>query len=288
MLGAVLTTLLVALLRPSNELLVLLDALMAYLAFSILYVNYAIFSAFITMETVFLLTFVAPQPLMTAAYRAIDTAIGGLLALLIYALWPTWELSQVPNNIANRLEALRRYLVALMNVYAHPGTYDALTMHNLRMEIRLARSNAETSVQRSLQEPEPHRVDLDLAQSLLRAADTIAQSILALEAHLLDNPSHHAMSQVIPLTREIDEALRLLITAIRQRQPIQALPDLQETLHSLRQPGKRDPHALSEAHTDLHFVRSEIKRIVRSIHTMNQLLSTRLEKYQQREGAAGR
>jgi uncharacterized membrane protein YccC len=288
MLGAVLTTLLVSLLAPSNELLVVLDAIMAYLAFSVLYVNYAIFSAFITMETVFLLTFVAPQPLMTAAYRAIDTAIGGLLALLIYALWPTWELSQVPNNIANRLEALRRYLIASMNVYAHPGTYDALTMHNLRMEVRLARSNAETSVQRSLQEPEPHRVDLDLAQSLLRAADTIAQSILALEAHLLDNPSHHALPQVIPLTREIDEALRLLITAIRQRQPIQALPDLQETLHSLRQPGKRDPHALSEAHTDLHFVRSEIKRIVRSIHTMNQLLSSRLEKYQQREGAAGR
>jgi len=83
MLGAVLTTLLVAVLAPTQELLVMLDAIMAYLAFSFLYANYAIFSAFITMETVFLLTFVVPQPLETVTYRAIDTAIGGILALLI-------------------------------------------------------------------------------------------------------------------------------------------------------------------------------------------------------------
>src|SRR5947209_386533 len=54
MLGAVLTTVLVSVLAPTHTLLVVLDAVMAYLAFSVLYVNYAIFSMFITMETVFL------------------------------------------------------------------------------------------------------------------------------------------------------------------------------------------------------------------------------------------
>ncbi len=285
MLGAVLTTVLLSLLAPTKELLVILDAIMAYLAFSVLYVNYAIFSLFITMETVFLLTFVTAQPLMTAADRAIDTTIGGVLALLIYALWPTWELSQVPSNIANHLETIRRYFVAIMEAYADPGTYDALTIHRLRMESRLAHSNAEASIERSLQEPEPHRVDLDLAQGLLRAADTIAQSILALEAYLLDNPSHHALPQITVLTRKVDEALRLLATAIREGQPVQALPDLQEALQNLRHSGKLDTHALDEAPTDLRFVIAEIKRIVRSIKTMNQLLSTKLEKYEQREGA---
>jgi uncharacterized membrane protein YccC len=284
MLGAVLTTLLVSLLAPTNALLVILDAIMAYLAFSVLFVNYAIFSMFLTMETVFLLTFVTPQPLMTAADRAIDTAVGGVLALLIYALWPTWELSQVPSNIAKRLEAIRRYVVAILEAYAHPGTYDALTIHNLRMEVRLARSNAEASVARSLQEPEPHRVDLDLAQGLLRAADAIAQSILTLEANLLDNPSRHALPELIPLIRNVDESLRLLVTAVREGQPIKALPNLQEELHSLKPTGKLDTSTPDETRADLRLVKAEVKRIIRSIHVMNQLLATKLEKYEQREG----
>ena len=284
MLGAVLTTVLVSVLAPTHTLLVVLDAVMAYLAFSVLFVNYAIFSMFLTMETVFLLTFVTPQPLMTAADRAIDTAIGGVLALLIYALWPTWELSQVPSNIAKRLEAIRRYVVAILEAYANPGTYDALTIHNLRMGVRLARSNAEASVARSLQEPEPHRIDLDLAQGLLRAADAIAQSILTLEANLLDNPSRHALPELIPLIRNVDESLRLLVTAIREGRPVEALPNLQEELHSLKPTGKLDTSTPDETRADLRLAKAEVKRIIRSIHVMNQLLATKLEKHEQRAG----
>ena len=284
MLGAVLTTLLVSLLAPTHTLLVILDAVMAYLAFSVLYVNYAIFSMFITMETVFLLTFVTPQPLMTVADRAVDTAIGGLLALLIYTLWPTWELSQVPNNIANRLEAIRRYVVAIMEAYANPDMYNALTIHNLRMEVRLARSNAEASVERSLQEPEPHRVDLDLAQGLLRAAEAIGQSTLTLEAYLLDNPSRHALPELIPLIRNVDESLRLLDTAIREGRSVKALPNLQEEFHSLKPTGKLDISTRNETRADLRLVKAEVKRIIHSINVMNQLLATKLEKYEQREG----
>src|SRR5207302_1467727 len=156
MLGAALTTLLASFLAPTPGILVVLDALAAYLAFSFLYANYALFSVFITMETVFLLTFVIPEPLMTAADRAIDTAIGGVLALLVYAIWPTWEDTQVPSRIADRLETLSQYFVAVMDTYANPDSYDPLTIYNLRMKSRLARSNAQASVDRSLQEPEPH------------------------------------------------------------------------------------------------------------------------------------
>ncbi|MFL5658361.1 MAG: FUSC family protein [Ktedonobacteraceae bacterium] len=268
MLGAVLTTLLVAVLAPTQELLVILDAIMAYLAFSFLYANYAIFSAFITMETVFLLTFVVPQPLETVTYRAIDTAIGGILALLIYALWPTWERSQVPGNIANRIEALRRYFVAVMDAYAHPEAYDALAIHDRLRESRLARSNAEASVERSLQEPEPHRIDPDLALGLLGAADNIARSVLALEAYLLDNPSRHAIPQITTFTAKVDESLRLLATAIREERPVTALPNLEEALRTLEQAEKSGNRTRNEASTDLRFVISEAKHIIRSINAM--------------------
>ena len=83
-LGAVLAALLVSFLTPTQGILVMLVAVSAYLAFSFLFAKYAIFSVFITMEVVFLLAYVIPQSSMTAAYRAIDTTIGGILALLIY------------------------------------------------------------------------------------------------------------------------------------------------------------------------------------------------------------
>src|SRR5436853_4039853 len=123
MVCALLTTLDVSFLSPIQGLLVVLDALLAYLAFSVLYANYALFSMFITVETVLLLTFVTPEPVMTAADRAIDTAIGGVLALLLYAIWPTWEHGKVLGRIADRLEALRQYFVAVMAAYADPVTY---------------------------------------------------------------------------------------------------------------------------------------------------------------------
>jgi uncharacterized membrane protein YccC len=273
MLGAVLTTLLLSLLAPTQGLLVVLDAIMAYLAFSVLFVNYALFSAFLTMETVFLLTFVTPQPLITAEYRAIDTAVGGILALLIYILWPTWESSQVPRNLADRLEALRHYCVAVMEAYANPRAYDAPTLLNLRMELRLARSNAQGSVERALHEPKPDRIDPDLAQGVLRATDNIAQCALALEAYLIDNPARHALSEMSTFAKKVDEALHLLATAIREEQSVSTLPDLQKALQALKHSRKSAPDTENEA--DLQFVLTEAKRIIRNINTIYQILSTK-------------
>ncbi len=279
MLGAVLTTVLVSVLAPSQGVLVILNAIVTYIAYSVLFANYAIFSVFITMEVVLLLSFIIPQPLIAAAYRAIDTAVGGILALLIYVLWPTWERSQVLDNIANYLDALRHYLVAVMQAYANPNKYDKHTFNSLRMESRLRHSNAEASVERLLQEPVTHRKDADLAQGLLGAAYTIARSGLALEAYLLDNPSHHALPEIATFSSKVDEALGLLVTAIRKRQPVKEFPNLQEALHILEHSVKSGKHAKDgSSSADLRFFISEAKRIIESINTMNELLSTISEK----------
>src|SRR5947209_10395941 len=140
------------------------------------------------------------------------------------------------------------------------------------MESRLARSNAEASVERSLQEPKPHRINSDLAQGLLSATDDIARSVLALDAYLIDKPERHALPEVSPFTAKVDEALRLLVASIREEQPVTALPDLQEALHALEHASKSS-QMRREVHADLHFVLSEAKKIVSNINAMKQLLS---------------
>ena len=68
------------------------------------------------------------------------TATAGL-ALLVYAIWPTWEQSQVPDNVAKRLEMLGRYVYELMRAYANPAQPSAQALEKRHRESRLARSN---------------------------------------------------------------------------------------------------------------------------------------------------
>jgi uncharacterized membrane protein YccC len=276
--GVVLTTLLIALIAPSQSLLVILAIVTAYLSFSLLYANYALFSVFITMEVIFLLSFVLPQPITLAYARAIATTIGGVLALVLYVIWPSWERSRLSDNLANRLDALRSYLDAVFTALADPKAYDDLTIYNRRMNSLLSRSNSEASLQNALREPKGYHVDVELAQGVLDAATTIAQSVLALEAYMIDNPEPHPLPMIRPFANAVDEALRILAMAIRQDRPPEGLPNLQEALHKLEHDLKAEKHLQPEAEIDQHLIISQAKRIVHGIDALNQLLASKRSK----------
>ncbi len=270
-LGAVLAALLASFLAPTQGLLIIFVAISAYLAFTFLFANYAIFSVFITMEVVFLLAFVIPQTSTVALDRAIDTTIGGCLALIMYIVWPTWEQPQVAGNVADRFEAVRGYFVKVMECYVHPNVYDGSVLDALRLKSRLARSNATASIQRAIQEPKTHQTDLELAQDLLRTVDTLIVNGLTLEAYLIDNPSHCALPMVSDFCNSVDEALRRIALAIREKQPLTEFPDLQEALHRLQD---RKSQALAQARcrNDLRFVVSEARRIVDILNGIREML----------------
>lgn len=272
LLGVVLTAILVSTLAPAKEILVLFDALAAFLAFSFLLANYAIFSTFITIEVVLLLTFVEPQALTTSVNRGIDTLIGGVFALMTYLLWPTWEHTQVLNNLGKRIEALRAYFVRVMQAYANPEMYNLQDVETVRMKTRVASSNASISVQRFQQEPETrraHAVDPELAEGVLSAADIIAQSVLSLEAFLVDNPAQHTLPETVPFTQTVDTALHRLAISVDKEQPLEIFPDVQAALAQLEQIDS----STSSAPITLRFVQAEAKSIVQGVSTMQQLVN---------------
>lgn len=271
-LGAVLTTLLVVLLSPSPGLLMALTILTSYVMFATLFANYVIFSVGTTMTIAFLLSFTNAPTIMTAADRALDTTIGGILALLIYALWPTWEQFQVPENIARRLEMLGRYFSTMIQEYTDPAYSEPQTVAKRHRESRLARSNALGSVQRSLQEPAAHRVDAELAQGLLAAADNVSRSILTLEAYLYDNPPRHALPAVQNFADTVETALDHLATAIRLRQSA-TLPDTQAALQQLKAASRATKRPSNTPQQQGRFIIEEAKRIVVYLQAMQQLLT---------------
>ncbi len=86
MCGAAITVFLARLLPPlHHETYFILILLTAYLCFTLQGVNYALFSAVLTMYTVFLFGFGGFSERSAASLRLVNTALGGLLALLVDA-----------------------------------------------------------------------------------------------------------------------------------------------------------------------------------------------------------
>ncbi len=269
-LGAVLTSVVVVLLHPASDLLAVLVSLMAFFAFSFLNVNYALFSLFITAETVLLLTFVDPQPAVVVLYRAIDTTLGAAFALLAYSLWPTWERSRVHENMAARMEALQKYFIAVMDAFIDSAHWNPDLITQRRLAARLARSNAEASVERALNEPVQYRGDADALHGLLVAMDSVAKGILAIEALLLDEKGHKPRPELEKFKEEVCTALEKLSVAIRHTDLFDVPAKI--TLRSLEQ-YKKAAEARGDDVTDLNMLILQSGRIVNGINVMNRLLS---------------
>lgn len=274
LLGAILTTLLIALLPLSPNVIVLLTIAAAYLAFSLLLANYAIFSIFITIEVVLLLALVSPQPAITALYRAIDTTIGGVLALLAYLLWPTWESSQLPVKAADRLAALRAYLLAVLDACKDPATFQPSRLQKLRLESRLNRSNAEASL--AAARKEPHRADTKIIEGVLQSADDISYTCLVLEGSMLNMPTRAPLPELTPFIDAVNRSLKAIELAIRGGQLVEPLPDLSTPLSQLEQctkDGRRSVALLTEQERMPALVLAEAKHIQRAIDAMKQLVN---------------
>lgn len=277
LLGAVLTTLLVILLAPSPILLPIIVIIAAYLMFATLLANYTIFSMATTMAVVFLLAFVRAPTLTTAADRALDTTIGGILALLIYALWPTWEQSQALENTAQRFERLARYLNVVMRSYADPDAPPINVFDKRHMQSRLARSNALGSVQRALQEPGTRQAaTAELAANVLATTDNLSRSVLTLEAFLHDNPRHYTLSEAAEFGNAVAQALNQLAAILRAPESTATFPDLSPALQKLKVAAKANTQALvladSEPREQWLFVVEQARRIVKYIQVIEQLI----------------
>jgi uncharacterized membrane protein YccC len=142
--------------------------------------HYGIAVAGITALVVFLLslTGAVPRDVMTA--RLLNTTAGGVIALLAYWLWPTWERHQVAESLAGMLDAFRVYFQAvrdsLLNVRSETNR------DRVRVAARLARSNLEASIERASVEPGVSPERLMLLSAMLASTRRLARALLALEA----------------------------------------------------------------------------------------------------------
>ncbi len=217
--GAVLATLLAATLHPGPAALTVLVVIMAWGAFTFYAANYGVYAIFLTALVVFLVAFGGVPANSAVADRALDTAIGGALALLAYAVWPTWESTGIPQRLARLVDAESRFGTMILRAYADPTEPDPSGLEAARRAAALARSNAEASVTRMLGEPS-HRgpIDAQLALGIVSGVHRYVLAAVTLFVHLPDG-ARRPLPPLDCLADDLDAAMRCVASSIRTGDP---------------------------------------------------------------------
>jgi uncharacterized membrane protein YccC len=228
--------------------------------------NYGIFVTALSALVVLLIatTGVSPQEVIVA--RAINTAVGGALAMLAYAVWPTWERTQVGPALAEMMESYRAYFGAVVRALAGESGQG---LDRIRIAGRRARSNAEASVDRLGGEPGVPPSQLETLSAILVNSHSFVHAAMALESGLYRTQPVAMRPATASFAGNADQVLAAIAESLRTGQPPpRDLPDLREAHNQII----GSPVALTSRY-DL--VNVETDRIVNSLNTLLDYLSQR-------------
>ncbi|MET8328684.1 hypothetical protein [Streptomyces sp. NPDC005181] len=194
-------------------------------------------------------------------------AIGAVLALIAYSVWPTWEGLTAQEKFARLVEAHRIYTTALLHSLAHPGQTDPARLRRLQAAARRARTDAEASSDRLAAEPPHPPLTPTVARTLVAVVTRLAHTELSL--HALVPPPATAIGReeggardadadrLDALATAFDSTMISLAQAVRTLQPPGPMPPLRQVQCALRnRPTALDPrllqitdHLVDAAHT---------------------------------------
>ena len=239
-------------------------ALMAVFTFLLRWIgpaNYGVFVTALSAMIVLLIatTGVAPKDVIVA--RAVNTAVGGVLAMIAYGLWPTWERTQVGPALADMIEAYRDYFRAVIAAYSGEPI---AAIDRIRVGGRRSRSNAEASVDRMSAEPGIAAARLNALNAVLVNSHSFVHAVMALESGLYQTHPAPARAATLHFAEKVEQTLNAIAAALRHGTPLPTdLPDLRAAHNKIL-----------EAHiapTDRYtLVNIETDRIVTSLNTLRE------------------
>jgi uncharacterized membrane protein YccC len=261
-LGVVLSGLLIVAIHPSGATLAVLLAVSTWAAYTSFAASYALYSFAVTAIVVLLLTPLGGgNELSTVADRGLDTLVGGALALVGYAVWPTWERETLAAATRRLLDALASYADALLCAYVDPEAMDSVAVSTAATTARRARIAAQASLNRAVAEPARAGADTDTAAGILAAARRIVIALHALRVTIDDATEHVAVPEVADIRTSIVAALR----GLASHDPA-AVIGLREKQQDLEADAGDDPTSLRARRRTL--VAAHLDPLVDSVDTL--------------------
>ncbi|MCC6363791.1 MAG: FUSC family protein [Bryobacterales bacterium] len=242
---------------------VMLIAALMFLLRSVGAANYGIFVTGVTAFVVLFIAMTGVSPGDVMAARAWNTAVGGVVAVLAYWLWPTWERTQVREMMAKMLDSYREYFRLVRESYVKPRAGFRHELERARLAGRLARSNMEASLERLSTEPGTSAGTMASLNAMMASSHRMVHAMMALEAGLASSHPVPAREAFRPFADHVELTLYYLAAALRGS-PLTAegLPDLREDHYALVHSGD----ALTERYA---LVNVETDRITNSLNTLS-------------------
>lgn len=262
LIGLALATGLFHVLSPSPGVTVALIFLLTFLMRSLGTANYGLFVMALSALIVLLFALTGVAPAQVIAARGVNTFVGGAIALLAYALWPTWERQLIGEALARLWDAYRQYFDSIRDAYMEPADPRHAQRDRARLAARLARSNLEASAARLRAEPGVSPACLSALDAILANSHRFIHAVMSLEAGLARSRPVPARPAFRKLAADIGRTLELLAAAHRGSpvDPSQ-LPALRQDHHELLRSG--DPQI-----DRYELVNIETDRITNSLNTL--------------------
>ncbi|GAA3080782.1 hypothetical protein GCM10010449_01030 [Streptomyces rectiviolaceus] len=202
--GVTLATGIVQLAHPGTGPSAALAVLCAGMMYLLMRTGQVAAQACVAAYVVFLLGMGGEQWTQTVPERVVLTLLGGVLAMIAYAVYPAWETPRLRNRLADWLIADGRYAAAVVDRYADPVGKACPDVRGALLAARDARIAWQEAAARAKNEPVRHR-------GLSRAAAGDAEDALAqlgrvamlMEAHLPDRDA-----TPVPAAARLAQALR--------------------------------------------------------------------------------
>jgi len=226
--------------------------------------NYGIFGVTVSALIVLLLTITGVAPKDVIRARGLNTVIGGVLALAAYAIWPTWERTQMPGLFAKLLEAYEKSFHQVTENYLRSGPARDKERDRARQHARTARSNLETSLDRLGAEPGVTPEQMSQWNAMLASSHRFAHSLMAMEAGVPSTEEAPPRPEFRQFRDDVEKTLGLLAKALRgERVTEKEFPDLREDHNRLVAAG--DPGKARYA-----LVNVEADRVTNSLNTLRE------------------
>jgi uncharacterized membrane protein YccC len=261
-LGLLLATVLFHILSPALPVHVLCIGILVFVQRSVGRANYGILVVAISALIVFMLSLTGIAPKDVVAARALNTTIGGALALAIYWVWPTRERTQVPQALASMLDAFRLYFQGVSGAFADQFGVAPHELDRLRMNVRRSRSNAETSVDRLSAEPGVDAGTLRLVNAMLASSHRFIHAVMSLEAGLARSRSAPPREAFRTFSSDLEKTLYFLAARLR------GSPVAPEDLADLREDHNHLVHSGDMLNERYALVNVETDRMTNSLNTL--------------------
>jgi uncharacterized membrane protein YccC len=226
--------------------------------------NYGIFGVAVSALVVLMIAITGLSPKSVILPRGLNTIIGGTLALLVYAVWPTWERMQVGEMMARLLDSYRVYFLKMLDVLMGREGASTAELDKLRLASRLARTNAVASVDRMQAEPGSRAGEIALLIAMLASSHRFIHAVLSVEAGVLTATRPRVRDEFRVFAGDVVKMLEALAAELRgSRAPIAKWPDLREDHRRLT----ANPLSAGEQYT---LVNVEADRMTNSLNTMRE------------------